>query len=103
MRTITRPLEAHAYSAGTPRQGIQAPSHVIVHHNTAHGTTPVTSGVSAMYAADGAPYFNSGYQYPQHGPLVTGGFPSLRLPPQAAMIDLTDMSTWDRPVWIPGR
>jgi hypothetical protein len=53
-----------------------------------------------MWAADGAPFWNSGYIYPAYGPLITGGSASLILPAQAAMIDLTDMTTWDRPVWF---
>ena len=107
MRTITRPLEAHAYSAGDPQRGPAEPvAHVVVHTPTAEvphpGVTPVSSPHAPGWAADGAPFYNSGYVYPQHGPLLTGGFPSLRLPPPAAMIDLTDTQTWDRPVWMIG-
>lgn len=107
MRTITRPLDAHAYSAGDPQRGAAQPvGHVIVHEPTARmphpGVTPVSSPHAPAWSADGAPFYNSGYVYPQHGPLRTGGFPSLRLPREAAMLDLTDTTTWDRPVWYQG-
>lgn len=107
MRTITRPLESHAYSAGDPQRGAAAPvGHVIIHQPTGEvpspGVTPVSSPHAPSWSADGAPYYNSGYRYPQHGPLLTGGFPSLQLPQLAAQLDLTDTSTWDRPVWILG-
>jgi hypothetical protein len=36
--------------------------------------------------------------YPVYGPLITGGALGLNPPPQAGQIDLTDMTTWDRPV-----
>lgn len=101
MRTITRNLEAHSYGPGVAQlQAAQAPvAHVFVHPDGG-GVTPVSASHAPLFAADGAPFYNSGYVYPQHGPLQTGGFPSLRLPQQAAMIDLTDMSTWDRPVFM---
>lgn len=108
MITVTRPLESHAYSAGDPQRGPAAApvGHVIVHAATPKmphpGVTPVNSPHAPLWSADGAPFYNSGYVYPQHGPLRTGGFPTLRLPPEAAMIDLTDTATWDRPVWMIG-
>ncbi len=107
MRMITRPLESHGYTAGDPQRGAEAPvGHVIIHEPTAQmphpGVTPVSSPHAPAWSADGAPFYNSGYRYPQHGPLITGGFSSLQLPPQAAMIDLTDSTTWDRPVWMHG-
>jgi hypothetical protein len=107
VRTITRPIESHAYTAGDPQRGAAAPvAHVIIHHPSpgrpGGGVTPVSSPHAPAWSADGAPFYNSGYLYPQHGPLLTGGFPSLRLPALAAMIDLTDTSTWDRPVWMLG-
>ncbi|HEV2241815.1 MAG TPA: hypothetical protein VGR98_12295 [Streptosporangiaceae bacterium] len=107
MRTITRPLEAHAYSAGDPQRGAAQPvGHVIIHEATPAmphpGVTPVSSPHAPIWSADGAPFYNSGYVYPQHGPLQTGGAVTLRLPGLAAMIDLSDMTTWDRPVWMDG-
>lgn len=115
MRTITRPLESHAYSAGPARprarpmaadHAVTPVGHVIIHEASPSmphpGVTPVSSPYAPAWAADGAPFYNSGYVYPQHGPLRTGGFPGLQLPPLAAMIDLSDTSTWDRPVWVDG-
>jgi hypothetical protein len=107
VRTITRPLEAHAYGPGRPQRGAGQPvGHVIIHEASPRmphpGVTPVSSPYAPIWAADGAPFYNTGYAYPQHGPLQTGGFPSLRLPPLAAQLDLTDCTTWDRPVWMLG-
>lgn len=108
MRLISRPLDAHAYSAGDPQRGpADGPvGHVIVHDPSPRmphpGVTPVSCPYSPAWSADGAPFYNSGYVYPQHGPLITGGFPSLQLPQQAAMLDLTDTTTWDRPVLMLG-
>lgn len=110
---MTRSFDAHAYGPGRPG-GVARPmtvdhgtapvGHVHIHEarpGSPHpGVTPVSSPHAPLYAADGAPFYNSGYVYPQHGPLLTGGFPSLRLPREAAMIDLTDTTTWDRPVWF---
>lgn len=95
----------HAYAAGDPRTGITQPvGHVIAHEPTARnpspGVTPVSSAYAPAWSTEGAPYYNSGYVYPQYAALQTGGFMSLQLPPQAAMIDLTDTTTWDRPVWF---
>lgn len=106
MRTITRPLGAHAYGPEPARAGgAGVPvAHVHVHEASPKmpdpGVTPLNSPHAPLYAADGAPFYNSGYVYPQHGPLLTGGFPALRLPPLAGMLDLTDTTTWDRPVWF---
>lgn len=107
MRTVTRPLEAHAYTAGDPQRGPAAPvGHVIIHEATPQmphpGVTPISSPHAPAWSADGAPFYNSGYAYPQHGPLQTGGAATLRLPPPAGMLDLSDMTTWDRPVRMEG-
>jgi hypothetical protein len=65
--------------------------------------TPLNQPHAPLYASDGAPFYNSGYQYPPRGPLHTGGSPALRLPPLAGMIDLTDTTTWDRAVYMYGQ
>lgn len=115
MITITRPLKAHAYAAGGPAAPAPAHSHVIVHkpgpRQPAPGMTPVCQGQTSMWAADGAPFYNSGYVYPAYGPLITGGSASLLLPGHYQVsqngtvivgpwLDLTDTTTWDRPVWF---
>ena len=104
---ITRPLGAHAYAAGEPRLGAQTPRPVgLVVRHPAHpmtgdeSMTPISSPHAPAWSADGAPFYNTGYVYPQHGPLATGGSVGLNLPAQAGMIDLTDMTSWDRPVWF---
>jgi hypothetical protein len=117
VRMIFRPLHQHAYGAGNPQRGGPVHSQVIVHKpepgRPSAGCTPVTSGSHPAWAADGAPYYNSGYSYPVYGPLITGGTPSLLMVrptsgPDASgtyqpgtQIDLTDMTTWDRPVIFP--
>ena len=104
MISITRPLKAHRYAPAAPAAPAPAHSHVIMHKPSSQapspGMTPVCQGQTSMWAADGAPFYNSGYVYPAYGPLITGGSASLLLPGQAAMLDLTDMTTWDRPVWF---
>lgn len=93
-------IHRHAYDA-------VGPVRVTVHAVTAsrqgpEGPTvlPLTSG-AATFAADGAPYYFSGYMqgYPAR-PLGMNGV-GLRLPPRAAQLDLTDQTSWDRPVILP--
>lgn len=102
---MTRPVHSHAYAARPPVGGPGAHSAAVVHRDEpggpVRGSTPVTSGMSAAWSADGAPFYNTGYVYPVYGPLITGGALALSPPAQAAQIDLTDMTTWDRPVIFP--
>jgi hypothetical protein len=104
---VSRPLHAHAYAAADARLGAQiaAPVGLVKRHPASPQTggesfTPISAPHAPAWTADGAPFYNSGYVYPQHGPLATGGSVGLNLPPLAGMIDLTDMTTWDRPVWF---
>jgi hypothetical protein len=100
MGVFTRGVPAHSYMPGGP-QRVQSDGHAIVHQNPRHGTTPLSRPVAA-WSAGGAPYYNSGYVYPVYGPIRTGGSPVLRLPAEAGQLDLTDMTTWDRPVYFTG-
>ena len=61
---------------------------------------PVSQQV-ATFAADGAPFYVQGWQ-PGEAAELPGGRIPLRLPPVAAQIDLTDTTSWDRPVVWPG-
>lgn len=96
-------LHRHAY-APMPR-----PAFVTMHALTANvpgprgapsSLYPVT-GPLATFAADGAPYYNTGYQ-PGYAAQVGGGQVPFLLPPRAAQLDLTDRESWDRPVFWPG-
>lgn len=93
----------HSYQAGG------GPARVTVNAITATAQTPAgpvlvpLSAPVATIAADGAPFYNTGYDphrpsRPSPGTQVT----ELRLPPRAAQLDLTDMSSWDRPVQFTG-
>lgn len=102
---MTRPVHSHAYAAGDGRLGALVPRpvglvqrHPATARTGAESMTPITQPHAPAWSADGAPFYNSGYVYPQHGPLATGGVVGLNLPKQAGMLDLTDMNTWDRPV-----
>lgn len=97
---LTRGRVSHTYTAGQPHR-TGADGHVIVHANPRHGTTPVSRPLAA-WSAGGAPYYNSGYVYPVYAPLHTGGSPVLQLAAEAEQLDLTDMATWDRPVYFTG-
>jgi hypothetical protein len=98
---LTRGRVSHSYAAGRPRQaGVDG--HAIVHENPRHGVTALSAPVASWAADNGAPYYNSGYQYPAYAPLHTGGSPQLMLPREAEQLDLSDMATWDRPVYFTG-
>lgn len=97
---LTRKSVAHSYTAGQP-QRVGMDGHAIVHENPRHGTTAISRPLAA-WTSDGAPYYNSGYTHPAYPPLHTGGSPVLLLPAEAEQLDLTDMATWDRPVYFTG-
>lgn len=103
---VTRPgLAVHAYGVGSDR-----PDMVFIHamtataqHATAGASIMPLSAPIASFAADGAPFYNTGYQPPSPAiALPGGGLDGLRLPRRAAQLDLTDNSSWDRPVFWPG-
>jgi hypothetical protein len=97
---FTRGTIIRQYGAGSPqRVGVNGVA--VVHENPAQGMTPLSAPVSG-WAADGAPYYNSGYTMPQYGTVQTGGVVSLAFPPASEQLDLTDMKTWDRPVIFTG-
>ena len=80
-------ITAHAVSAGVPdNRGGQT-------------SMPITSGV-ATFAADGSPYYNSGYLPGYPSASLPGGLVVLQLPTRAAQIDLSDRQSWDRPVFF---
>jgi hypothetical protein len=102
---VTRPgLHRYAYRAGSPArvflQGFTASVQSVRAGSSA--IMPVSQPV-ATFAADGAPYYNSGYLtgYPSQVALP-GGEIGLALPPKAAQLDLSDRTSWDRPVFWPG-
>lgn len=91
-------LHRHAYQAGP------GPATVTQHAVTASvqgmsGPTilPVSGGVTTI-AADGAPFYNSGYSFGYQARQLGAGAMPLLLPPRAAQLDLTDPTSWDRPV-----
>lgn len=99
-------VHRHAYAA-SPQ-----PGWVISHAVTAslpappHSTLgpqvmPLTGGATA-YAADGAPFYNSGYLPGYPSRTLGAGTMPLRLPPVAAQVDLLDQTSWDRPVTFCG-
>lgn len=93
-------IHRHAYTAAGP---VRVLAHAVTaSHQSPIGPTilPLTSGVSAI-AADGAPFYNSGYAEPYPARILGMGAMPLRLPPRAAQIDLTDPQSWDRPVYMP--
>jgi hypothetical protein len=101
---ITRPgLSRRAYGAGTPDR-------VFLHGFTAtvqsrrageSNIMPVSQPV-ATWAADGAPFYNSGYMPGYQAVSLPGGQVGVTLPPRAAQLDLSDRTSWDRPVIWPG-
>lgn len=97
---LTRGRVSHTY-APQPAGRAGADGAAIVHENPRHGMTPLSRPLSG-WASDGAPYYNSGYVHPSYGPIHTGGTPVLMLPREAEQLDLSDMATWDRPVYFTG-
>lgn len=95
-------LARHSYSAGP------GPAFVTQHAMTAEvpgsgsGRTvyPISAPV-ATFASDGAPFYNSGY-LPGYPSLPLAGAVNLTLPRKAAQVDLSDPTSWDRPVFWPG-
>lgn len=95
---VSRVLDRHAYQAGAgPRLVTQHAITASVQGPSGPSILPVSGGVTTI-AADGAPFYNSGYSfgYPAR-PLGAQAMPLL-LPPRAAQLDLTDPTSWDRPV-----
>jgi hypothetical protein len=99
-------VTAHAYAAAA------APAWVIMHAMSAvvpappHSQAgpqlmPMSSGATC-FAADGAPYYNSGYLPGYPSRVIGAGTVPLRLPPAAAQVDLLDSTSWDRPVQFCG-
>jgi hypothetical protein len=97
-------MHRHAYTAAArPAQvTINGVSAVIQHPDSGHTTMYPLSAPVATYAADGAPFYNSGYLPGYPSQALPGGLVALQLPPRAAMLDLTDRTSWDRPVIWPG-
>ena len=97
-------ITRHAYAA-LPQPG-WVTSHAITasapHPRGGAGQSlyPVNRPVSS-FAADGAPYYVTGWR-PGAAVQVAGGTSRFALPPRAAQVDLTDRSSWDRPVFFPG-
>jgi hypothetical protein len=101
---VTRPgLHSHAYGAGDPGMVMAHGFTASVQSRRAGGTSimPISSPV-ASFAADGAPFYNSGWLPGYQSVPLPGGEVGLALPPRAAQLDLTDRSSWDRPVFWPG-
>jgi hypothetical protein len=100
---VSRPgLTRHAYQPATPGR-VMAEGLTALVPGAMGGTVsyPVSQPLAA-WSADGAPFYNSGYVtgYPST-PLPGGITGQLRLPPEAAQIDLSDRASWDRPVIWP--
>jgi hypothetical protein len=102
-------LTVHSHQpARQRRQGgsrLHGPADVTVHAVSASVQSPATgatmlplSAPVASYAADGAPFYSTGYLYGYGSRAAPGAQVPLLLPPRAAMVDLLDMSSWDRPV-----
>jgi hypothetical protein len=101
---VTRPgLARHSYSSGYPPARVTVDAVTAAAPNAGGGGQTVypLSAPLASFAADGAPYYNSGY-LPGYPSRPVGGVVSLSLPPRAAMVDLSDTTSWDRPVIWPG-
>jgi hypothetical protein len=97
---FTRGQITPQYGAGSPRR-VAVNGLAQVHADPNEGMTAVSSPISG-WASDGAPYYNSGYAPPYYGSMQTGGVVELALPPMSEQLDLTDMKTWDRPVYFSG-
>lgn len=96
-------LHRHSYSAPAQPEWVTMHAVSAVVQSPRSGIThyPVAQPI-ATFAADGAPYYNSGY-LPGYGSVqLPGGQVGLLLPPVAAQLDLTDRQSWDRPVFWPG-
>jgi hypothetical protein len=100
---ITRPLRSHAYAATGPEPGQHKHALSFIPKRGPDHAMPISQPHAPTFAADGAPFYNSGYAHPPRGPLITGGALGLHLPPEAGMIDLSDVTTWDRPVYMYGQ
>lgn len=101
---ITRPgLARHAYAAA-PQPGWVTQDAVCASVPGLRGGQSLMplSQPLAMFAADGAPFCNTGYQPAGAVVQVPGGQARFTLPPRAAQIDLADTTSWDRPVFWPG-
>jgi hypothetical protein len=97
-------LHRHAYvSPDQPaRVELHATSAIVQNpHSGATTMYPVSSPLTG-FASDGAPFYNSGYLAGYPSAALPGGLVNLQLPPRAAMLDLTDTQSWDRPVFWPG-
>ncbi len=96
-------LHRHSYSAGPgPAWTTQhAVSASVPGPHAGQTTMPIAAGV-ATFAADGAPYYNSGYLPGYPSTQLPGGHMRFALPPVAAQLDLSDRQSWDRPVFWPG-
>jgi hypothetical protein len=99
-------LHRHSY-APVPVAPVQVYAHAVAASvpSAMAGHGPVMFPVSAplaSYAADGAPYYNSGYLAGYPSTPLPGGQVPLQLPDRAAMFDLSDRTSWDRPVLFPG-
>lgn len=100
---VTRPtLHRHSYQAGSGPAWVTVHAVAAVIQSPRAGVTmyPLSQPV-AMFAADGAPYYNSGYLPGYQAAQLPGGQIPLELPPLAAMLDLTNRQSWDRPVFFP--
>jgi hypothetical protein len=94
-------LARHSYQAGTAaRVTVHAVTASVPGMTAGRTVYPLASGVDT-FAADGAPYYNSGY-LPGYPSLPLAGGVNLRLPQRAAQVDLSDTTSWDRPVFWPG-
>lgn len=94
-------IHRHAYQAGSPAMLVTAHAVTASHQGPAGPSLfPLTGGV-ATFAADGAPYYNSGYLPGYPARILGRGIIGLRLPRRAAQVDLTDTTSWDRPVIFP--
>ena len=103
---VTRPgIAVHAYGVEADRPDmvfVHAMTATVQHPTAGRSLMPVSAPV-ASFAADGAPFYNTGYMPPSPSVFLPGGLlEGLRLPPRAARLDLTDRQSWDRPVVLPG-
>lgn len=100
---VTRPgLARHSHDGGSQPAWVTAHAMTASVPGSAGGQTvyPVSAPVASV-AADGAPFYNSGY-LPGYPSRMIGGHVPLNLPPRAAFLDLSDTTSWDRPVHWPG-
>jgi hypothetical protein len=97
---IRHGLSRHAYHA------VDEPRLVTSHAVTASAQSPSgdtilipLTGPATTWTADGAPWQNSGFAPGYQSLAGPGSEVPLNLPPRAAQIDLTDVQSWDRPVY----